>query len=201
MAEEEKKVFDFETSIKPVFNWIGVICAGLLAISYFIGAIILIRGLDQALGTQALVLYAIYNGIMTVLILFSLGIQGQVWARDHNKDIVKRLNDLKPKKEKKIHSMTFYWCTQAPIKIIMKVGWAIFSTLAVTTVFLQGNGDYSLLLMIAMNIILSAGTGLLFCSKTYDYYNDNQVPLMKQEIELLESRDSVNAKEAKDDSL
>lgn len=174
--------FDFEKKLRPLFTFVGTICAILLAIVYFVGAIVLINGLDTPLGTQQLIMYAVYNGIMTFLIVFSLGVQGQDFAKDKNQETIQQLNDLKPKKCKKIHSMIFYWCIEIPKKIFFKVGWAWFSTLAVTTIFVEGNGDMSLLLLVAVNAIMSFGTGLLFLTKTYDYYNNNQVALMKQKI-------------------
>lgn len=178
--------------IKPIFTLAGLICTIMLAISYVIGGVILINGLEQALGTQQLIMYAVYNAIMTTMILISMGSQGQLWAKDldENKAIIKRLNDLKPKKEKKIHSMKWYWGWEIPKKIVLKAGWAVFSTLAVTTIFINGNGDMSLLWLIGVNIVLSAGTGLLFCSKTFDYYNNNEVPLMKQKIADMEAKNN-----------
>lgn len=180
--------FDFEKKIKPIFTFVGTICAIILAIVYFVGGLVLINGLEKALGTQQLIMYAIYNGIMTFLIVFALGVQGNDFAKEKNTDIIKELNDLKPKKEKKIHSMTFYWLIEIPKKIAFKTGWAWFSTLAVTTIFIDGNGDMSLLLLVAMNAIMSFGTGLLFMSKTYDYYENNQVPLMRQKIDLMKDK-------------
>lgn len=177
--------FNFEEKLRPMFTFVGTICAVLLAVVYFVGAIVLINGLDTALGTQQLIMYAVYNGIMTFLIVFALGVQGNDFAKDKNKDIIKELNDLRPKKDKKIHSMTFYWCIEIPKKIAFKTGWAWFSTLAVTSIFMNGNGDMSLLLLVAMNAIMSFGTGLLFLTKTYDFYNNNQVPLMKQKIDSM----------------
>lgn len=174
--------FDFEKKLRPLFTFVGTICAVLLAIVYFVGAIVLINGLDTPLGTQQLIMYAVYNGIMTFLIVFALGVQGNDFAKDKNKEIIQELNDLRPKKEKKIHTMTFYWCVEIPKKIAFKTGWAWFSTLAVTTIFVDGNGDMSLLLLVAMNAIMSFGTGLLFLTKTYDYYNNNQVAVMKRKI-------------------
>lgn len=182
--------FDFEKKIKPVFTFVGTICAVILAITYFVGAIVLINGLDKALGTQQLIMYAIYNGIMTFLIVFALGVQGNDFAKDKNSEIIKELNSLKPKKEKKIRSMTFYWCIEIPKKIVFKTGWAWFSTLAVTTIFVDGNGDMSLLLLVAMNAIMSFGTGLLFLTKTYDFYENNQVPLMKQKIDIMKGENN-----------
>lgn len=174
--------FDFEKKLRPLFTFVGTICAVLLAIVYFVGAIVLINGLDTPLGMQQLIMYAVYNGIMTFLIVFALGVQGNDFAKDKNKDIIQELNELRPKKEKKIHTMTFYWCVEIPKKIAFKTGWAWFSTLAVTTIFVDGNGDMSLLLLVAMNAIMSFGTGLLFLTKTYDYYNNNQVAVMKRKI-------------------
>lgn len=174
--------FDFEKKLRPLFTFVGTICAILLAIVYFVGAIVLINGLDTPLGTQQLIMYAVYNGIMTFLIVFALGVQGNDFAKDKNKEIIQELNELRPKKEKKIHTMTFYWCVEIPKKIAFKTGWAWFSTLAVTTIFVDGNGDMSLLLLVAMNAIMSFGTGLLFLTKTYDYYNNNQVAVMKRKI-------------------
>ena len=174
--------FDFEKKLRPLFTFVGTICAILLAIVYFVGAIVLINGLETPLGTQQLIMYAVYNGIMTFLIVFALGVQGNDFAKDKNKEIIQELNELRPKKEKKIHTMTFYWCVEIPKKIAFKTGWAWFSTLAVTTIFVDGNGDMSLLLLVAMNAIMSFGTGLLFLTKTYDYYNNNQVAVMKRKI-------------------
>ena len=174
--------FDFEKKLRPLFTFVGTICAILLAIVYFVGAIVLINGLDTPLGTQQLIMYAVYNGIMTFLIVFALGVQGNDFAKEKNKEIIQELNELRPNKEKKIHTMTFYWCVEIPKKIAFKTGWAWFSTLAVTTIFVDGNGDMSLLLLVAMNAIMSFGTGLLFLTKTYDYYNNNQVAVMKRKI-------------------
>lgn len=178
--------FDFEKKVKPVFTFVGTICALMLAIVYFVGAIVLINGLDKALGTQQLIMYAVYNGIMTFLINFSLGVQGKDFAKEKNKDKIEKLNSLKPKKGNKIHSMTWFWGWEIPKKIVFKTGWAWFSTLAVTTIFIDGNGDMSLLLLVAMNGLMSLGMGLLFMVKAYDYYNDNQVPLIQRQIDRLE---------------
>lgn len=189
--ENEQKVFDFEKTIKPIFTWVGTICAVLLFIVYIISGIILMNGVDQPLGTQQVIMYAILNGVMTLLILISLAFQGQDFAKSLPwvKKIQEELNNLKPKKQKKIHSMAFYWCTEIPKKVILKGGWAWFSTLAVTTIFIQGNGDMSLIWMILMNGIMAFGTGLLACSKTYDYYINNQVPLMQKQINEMKGED------------
>ena len=183
--------FDFEKKLRPIFTFVGTICAILLAIVYFVGAIVLINGLETPLGTQQLIMYAIYNGIMTFLIVFSLGVQGNDFAKDKNKELIERYNSLRPQKDKKIRSMTFYWCTEIPKKIVFKTGWAWFSTLAVTTIFVNGNGDMSLLLLVAMNAIMSFGTGLLFLTKTYDFYNNNQVALINQKIIEMEKENSL----------
>ena len=174
--------FDFENKLRPIFTFVGTICAIMLAVVYFVGAIVLINGLDTPLGTQQLIMYAIYNGIMTFLIVFALGVQGNDFAKEKNKSLIEEYNALRPKKDKKIHSMTYYWGIEIPKKILFKTGWAWFSTLAVTTIFVEGNGDMSLLLLVAMNALMSFGTGLLFLTKTYDFYNNNQVALINKKI-------------------
>ena len=191
----------FENKIKPIFTWVGSICAVLLAATYVFVAALLVNGTEKALGTQQIVMYAILNGIMTSSILIALMIQGQDFAKISAADTIKKLNDLKPKKAKKIHSMTYYWFTEIPKKLILKAGWAWFSTLAVTTIFIQGNGDMSLVWMALMNCVLSLGTGLLGISKTYDYYMNNQVPNMERQINELLGSEKEPVKEVQDDSL
>ena len=197
----EKENNFFENRIKPIFTWVGSICALLLAGTYIFVASLLVNGTMVALGTQQIVMYAILNGIMTFSILIALMIQGQDFAKISAADTIKRLNDLKPKKVKRIHSMTYYWLTEIPKKLILKAGWAWFSTLAVTTIFIQGSGDMSLVWMAILNCVLSFGTGLLGITKTYDYYMNNQVPNMEKQINELLGSEKEPVKEVQDDSL
>ena len=61
-------------------------------------------------------------------------------------------------------------------------------TLALTSVgmiyiVIEGSGDYNLLLLAAVNLLMFAGFGLISLVKTYDFYNQSYIPYMKERIE------------------
>lgn len=56
---------------------------------------------------------------------------------------------------------------------------------------IEGSGDYSLLFLAAVNLLMFAGFGLISLCKAYDFYNEEYVPYMLHEIEQSKKGDET----------
>jgi hypothetical protein len=56
---------------------------------------------------------------------------------------------------------------------------------------IEGSGDYNLLFLAGVNLLMFAGFGLISLVKTYDFYNDSYVPYMLEKIEEAKQNDKT----------
>ena len=85
-------------------------------------------------------------------------------------------------KDKKNHSLSFFWITSI-IKDVITKGLSIAaSTCGLIYIVIIGSNDWSLLLMSIVNLLLFICFGLLSLNKAYDYFNNTYVAYMKEKI-------------------
>ena len=133
--------------------------------------------------------FAIIGAIVGVSITISLIMQGIAFAkRDETAqkvmaDYYKLLN--KTKKAKQLHTIDHYikW---AIIKTVLIRG----TTVAITTffvlyIFIEGNGNWSLLGLAFANIFMFIGFGLVGLSNAYDFYLKQHIPVIEELTEKL----------------
>jgi hypothetical protein len=173
----------FESRIKPVLLWMGTIVASVMAIAYIITVLVLIEGfkVETLLNTT---IFSIVTALIGFCIMQMLKIQGQSFAEniEENQAISKEYHQTKTK-DKKARSMRFYWLTSGIKDIVVRCASLALTTVGIIYIMIEGNGDYNLLLLAAVNLLMFAGFGLISLVKTYDFYNDYFVPYMLEKIQ------------------
>ena len=172
----------FEKHVKPILTYIGLIGAVLTSIAYIILIFILIKGFKYEQTTQTIV-FALVNAAVGLIIANFLKYQGISFAKEipANQKLLKDYYGSKTK-DKKNHSLSFFWITSI-IKDIITKGLSIAATTCgLIYIVIVGSNDWSLLLMSIVNLLLFICFGLLSLNKAYDYFNNTYVAYMKERI-------------------
>lgn len=172
----------FEKHIKPILTYVGLIGAVLTSIAYIILIFILIKGFKYEQTTQTIV-FALVNAAVGLIIANFLKYQGISFAKEipANQQVLKDYYGSKTK-DKKNHSLSFFWITSI-IKDIVTKGLSIAATTCgLIYIVIVGSNDWSLLLMSIVNLLLFICFGLLSLNKAYDYFNNTYVAYMKERI-------------------
>lgn len=182
----------FENKIKPALVYIGSIGAGLTSFAYVCLVSILIWGFQAHNVVQTLI-FAVINGIIGFMILQFLKIQGSDFAKTlpANKELLEEYYRTKTK-DKKLHSMKWYWLTSIAKDIAFKAVSIMISTAGLIYIVVEGSEDYLLLLLALVNILMFLCFGLLGLSNTYDFFNNEYMNYVKEQIKM--------AKEAENES-
>ena len=170
--DREKTVF--EKKIKPILQYIGAIGATLMSIMYIVCVVILIVGF-KAQTILNVTIFAVVNALVGLIIMQFLKIQGISFAKNipENKEILDRYYATKTK-DKKYHSINFYWATSLTRDILLKGLSIIASSVGLIYIVIQGCNDYTLLLLALVNLVLFICFGLLALNNAYEFYNNRQ---------------------------
>lgn len=182
----------FEKKIKPVLQYIGVIGASLMSIMYIVVVVILIIGF-KAQSLQNTVIFAIVNALVGLIIMQFLKIQGISFAKSlpENEKITNEYYNTKTK-DKKIHSIKYYW-TMSLIKDIIGKGASIMlTTTGLIYIVVVGSNDYNLLLLALVNLVLFICFGLLALNNAYEFYNNRHIPYMQEMIKNKITEKEIN---------
>lgn len=173
----------FEEKVKPILTYVGLIGAILAAIVYVIAVVVLIFGFQAKTFLQSII-FAVVNAIVGMIISFFLRIQGISFAKelDENKKVLKEYNDAKPKK--KPRPISYFWFTSTMKDLLTKGVTVAAATVGIIYLVIEGSQDYNLLLLAFANLILFACFGLLALVNAYDYYNEEHIPNLKEQIKL-----------------
>lgn len=174
----------FEAKIKPILTYIGTIGAALMSVAYVILVCIMIFGFSAHNAVQTIV-FAIINGIVGLMIMVFLKVQGQDFAKQlpENIPILEEYYNTKTK-DKKLHSMKYFWITTTVKDILSKGLSIVVSTAGIIYIVIAGSDDYVLLLLAAVNLIMFACFGLLSLSKAYDFFNNQHMVYVKEQLRL-----------------
>lgn len=177
----------FERKIAPVLQYVGAIGATLMSIMYIVVVVILIVGF-KAKALQSALVFAIVNALVGLIIMQFLKIQGISFAKnlEKNKEIVDRYYNSKTK-DKKPHSINYYWVTSLIKDIIVKGLSVVLTTTGLIYIVIQGCEDYTLLLLALVNLVMFICFGLLALNSAYDYYNNKHIPYLKLKLEEIKN--------------
>lgn len=180
MDNEKKSVF--ETKIKPLLEYIGAIGAILMSIAYIVVIFVLINGFEfhKFFNTT---IFAIVNAGVGFIIMQFLKIQGQSFAEHlpENEELLKQYYNTKTK-DKKPHSMTYYWVTTVAREIFTRGCTLAATTIGLIYIVIEGSNDWNMLALAIVNLIMFICFGLLSLSKTYDYFNNSYIPYIKDQL-------------------
>ena len=181
----------FETNIKPVLSYVGAIGAGLMCIAYVIVVFVLIRGFQATVIFNTLV-FAAVNAIVGFIILQFLKVQGISFAKliPENDKIIKEYYSTKTK-DKKTHSMQFYWTTSVIKDIFTKCLSVAITSAGLIYIVIQGSNDWNLLLLAIVNLIMFICFGFLALVNAYEFFNNKFIPYVEERISETKNKKNV----------
>ena len=186
----------FETKIKPVLSYVGVIGAGFMCVAYIIVVFVLIEGFQATIIFNTL-LFAVVNAIIGLIIMEFLRVQGVSFAKliPENEKLIKEYYSTKTK-DKKPRSMQFYWTTSVIKDIFTKCLSVAITSAGLIYIVIQGSNDWNLLLLAAVNLIMFICFGFLALVNAYEFFNNKFVPYMEEKIDEAKiKKDVAMAKE------
>lgn len=198
----EKKQTFFDTKVKPILNYVGMIGAIIMSIAYIIVVFVLINGfkVEELLHTTV---FACVNAAVGFIIMQFLKIQGVSFAKmiPENKAIMDIYYKTETK-DKKVHSITYYWITSVVKDVLMKCLTLGATTVGVIYIVIQGSNDYNLLLLAVVNLLMFICFGFISLVKAYDFFNQMHIPFLIKRLEEVSSKelDEVLPKEAKEEA-
>ena len=171
-----------ERKILPILNYIGIIGAIIMAIAYIIIVFVLINGFKAEALLQTTV-FACVNAAVGFIIMQFLKYQGVSFAKmlPDNKEIIERYYKTKTK-DKKLHSITYFWTTSVIKDIIVKCLTLGATTIGVIYIVIQGSNDYNLLLLALVNLLMFICFGFISLNNAYEFFNNKHVPYMIEQL-------------------
>ena len=166
--------------IKPILNYVGFIGAILSSIAYIIVVIVLIVGFKYEQTTQTII-FAVVNALVGLVICNFLRLQGVSFGKMENKEIIDKYYSTRTK-DKKPHSMGYFWAKSIILDVLVKALTVIFTTVGLIYIVIVGSNDYSKLWLALVNLIMFICFGCLALVKAYDYYNNVYVQYMNDRI-------------------
>lgn len=180
----------FEKRIKPALLYIGSIGAVLTSIAYVALVCILIFGFLAHSATQTLV-FAVINAIIGLIIMQFLKVQGQDFAKSipSNKAVLDEYYRTKTK-DKKLHSMKYFWVKTLITDFITKGVSIALTTIGIIYIVITGSQDYTLLILAFVNLVMFFCFGLLSLSKAYDFFNNEHMAYVQEQLRLYKEQEA-----------
>lgn len=185
-----------EKKILPVLNYVGIIGAAIMTIAYIIAVFVLIKGFKAETLLQTTI-FGCVNAATGFVIMQFLKIQGVSFAKmlPENQEIIQRYYKTKTK-DKKVHSIKFFWTTSVIKDIIVKCATLAATTVGLIYIVIQGSNDYNLLFLAIVNLLMFVCFGFISLVNAYDFFNNNHVPYMVEQL----TKANEETKETKQDS-
>lgn len=175
--------------LKNFLLWAGAITAAISALTYIVITAVMVFGFEQRLDANKRLLFTILGAVDGFLISVALRTQGVQLAanKPESKTVMKKYRDLlnKNKPLKKLHTIEHFMIISMFKDALIKALTVAASTYLVLYVFLEGNGDISLLLLALANILIFTGFGMMNMAKAYDYYLDEHISAIEAKIAIL----------------
>ena len=165
-------------------KYVGIIGAAICRVAYIVVVLVLIQGFKAENTTQTLS-FALVNAVVGFIILTFLKIQGESFAKSlpENK-VISDVYYESQTRDKKYHSMKYFWITSTIKDILTKVLGVFISTFGIIYIVIIGSNDWNLLLLALVNLLLFISFGLLGLEKSYEFYNTRMVPYMQHQLEM-----------------
>lgn len=173
-----------EKRLLNLLKYVGIIGATICSFAYIVVVLVLIQGFKVESNTQTIT-FALVNAVVGFIILTFLKIQGESFAKSlpENKAISEAYYAGETK-DKKYHSMKYFWITSTIKDILTKVLGVFASTFGIIYIVIVGSNDWNLLLLALVNLLLFISFGLLGLEKSYEFYNTRMVPYMQHQLEM-----------------
>ena len=180
----EDKTRKLNERIKDLLLYTGFAGAIISVVAYIVITVVMIVGFESDLEAQNQILFAVLGACTGLIITFALRGQGIAFAKreEESQKVMKAYYEAlnKRKKEKELKDIGSYLIKQTIKDIIIKGVSVGVSTYFVLYIFMQGNGDWSLIGLALANLLMFSGFGLVALSKTYDKYIEEHIPVIRE---------------------
>jgi hypothetical protein len=182
----------FEKRIKPLLQYVGAIGAAIMSIMYIIIIIVLIIGFESH-DLKNTAIFSIINAVVGLIIMHFLKVQGISFAKNlkENQDLIKRYYGTITA-DKKLRSINHFMLWSTIRDIIVKGTGLIISSVGIIYIVIQGSGDYTLLLLAIVNLLMFISFGILGMNSAYEFYNNYHVPYMKEQLKIKITKGDIN---------
>ena len=173
-----------EKRLLNILKYVGIIGATICSVAYIVVVLVLIQGFKVESNTQTIT-FALVNAVVGFIILTFLKIQGESFAKSlPENQAISEAYYVGETKDKKYHSMKYFWITSTIKDILTKVLGVFASTFGIIYIVIIGSNDWNLLLLALVNLLLFISFGLLGLEKSYEFYNTRMVPYMQHQLEM-----------------
>ncbi len=171
-----------EKKILPILNYVGIIGAAIMTVAYIIAVFVLIKGFKAEALLQTTI-FGCVNAATGFVIMQFLKIQGVSFAKmlPENQEVIKEYYRTKTK-DKKAHSITYFWTTSVIKDVVVKCATLAATTIGLIYIVIQGSNDYNLLFLAIVNLLMFMCFGFISLVNAYDFYNNNHVPYMTNKL-------------------
>lgn len=186
-----RKIFD--EKIAPALQYVGTIGAVIMTFAYIIIVVIMVYGFEFRQSPSQTIIFASVNALWGFVIMQFMKLQGNSFAAniEENKAITDRYYNTKTK-DKKLHSMAYYWVTSCLKDFVTKAISAGISTFALVYIVIKGSQDYTMFLLAGANLAMFISFGLLAMNKAFCFYNEYHIPYIKEKLREAEEKNDNN---------
>jgi len=189
----------FDEKIRSSLKFVGFIGAIIMCIAYIVLTFTMIIGFTYEQTTQTIV-FAIINALVGFLVTILLAVQGISLAKETPDYKAIRAQYVGTKtKDKKNHSMVYFWVTTVAKNLIFKGGSVALTTYAIIKIVIMGSNDWNLLLLALVNLLMFICFGLLALDGAYTYVLESYIPYMKDKLNEREVQKDGEQESRKDD--
>lgn len=179
----DRKFNFFEEKILPVLNYVGAIGAAIMSVAYIILVFVFIFGF-KAEKTLNTTIFAIVNAAVGFVIMQFLKYQGICFAEliPDNKELLDKYYGKKTK-NKKNHSLYYFWITSVVKDIVVKCATLALTTIGLIYIIIAGSRDFNLVWLALVNLLMFISFGFLALVKAYKYFNNIYINYVKEQLE------------------
>lgn len=178
---EEKQTF-FEKKVLPILTYVGAIGAIITSIAYIVLVFVFIFGFKVEKTLHTSIFACVTAGVGFIVMQF-LKYQGISFAENLpiNKEVLKEYYGTKTK-DKKNHSLGYYWLTSVIKDIFIKCASLAVTSIGLIYIIIQGSKDFNLIYLSIVNLLMFVSFGFLGLVKSYNYFNRTYIEFIKEQL-------------------
>jgi Na+/melibiose symporter-like transporter len=185
--------------VKKFLEYTGIAGSIISAIAYITATLVIVWGFETRLEMEKQLLFSILGAVTGLMMTFFLRGQGVQFAKKEevSQEVMKTYYEKINKKKtiKQLHTIKHYLVVQTILDVFIKGVAVAVSTYFLLYIFMEGNGDMSLVFLAVANILMFACFGLVALSKAYDKYMDEHIPAIREIIKKIDEAASILLKE------
>ena len=192
-------IINMNDKVKKFLEYTGIVGSIITAIAYITATLVIVWGFETRLEMEKQILFSLLGAFTGLMITFFLRGQGVIFAKKDPeaekvmKEYYEKIN--RKKTIRQLHTIKHYIVVQTILDIIFKGVSVALSTYFLLYIFMEGNGDISLIFLAVSNILMFACFGLVALSKAFDKYLDEHIPAIREIIKKLDQAGSIPQKE------